>query len=458
VHADDREAAIADTKRLLARGSLTSEYRLRRKDGGYRWVLNEQRLLLDERGAPREVVGAWIDITERKSLEGQLLRAQKMEVVGQLAGGLAHDFNNLLTVILASAEAIAEQLGEGHPVQPDADMIRRAALDAASLTRQLLTLGRKQVTQPKVLDMNIVVGGMDRLLRRVIREDVALRTVLAEGPCIVRADLGQLEQVITNLVINASDAMPEGGQLTIETSEVDLDALYVGRGVPVEPGPHIMLAISDSGTGMDAETQAHLFEPFFTTKQPGKGTGLGLATVYSIAKQNGGHIWVYSELGRGTTVKVYLPRVAAQSPVERAAPQPVGGLGGTETVLLAEDEATVRRAVSRILADRGYTVVAAASGDEALRIAETRDGPIHLLLTDMIMPGMSGVDLARRLRKQWPSIRVLCVSGYTGESLEGRSALGLGASLLQKPFTIESLTRAVRAALDAPVSPPEPES
>ncbi|HEY2804474.1 MAG TPA: response regulator [Gemmatimonadales bacterium] len=449
-HPDDRDTEVANRRKLLTRGSLTSEYRLRHKNGGYRWMLNEERLLRDEHGNPREVVGAWLDITERKSLETQLMRAQKMEVVGQLAGGLAHDFNNLLTVILASAQALSESLGKEHPLQPDADIIERAALDAASLTRQLLTLGRRSATQPKVLDINEVVKGMDRLLRRVVREDVTLRTVPCSNPAMVRADAGQLEQVITNLVINASDAMPEGGQITIETASVEINEAFTAGHLAADAGPHIMLAISDTGTGMDAETQTHLFEPFFTTKQPGKGTGLGLATVYSIVKQSGGHVWVYSEVGHGTTVKVYLPQTTpSQEQIENSA-KPSASTHGTETVLLAEDQESVRRAVSRILADRGYTVLAAASGEEALRMAEARDEAPQLLITDMIMPGMTGVELARRLRERVPSIKVVYMSGYTGEAISGRETLNPGDSLVQKPFTVDSLARAVRAALGTP--------
>ncbi|HVH08772.1 MAG TPA: ATP-binding protein, partial [Gemmatimonadales bacterium] len=389
------------------------------------------------------------DVTGVKRLEQQFFQAQKMEAVGRLAGGVAHDFNNLLTAILGSTELLREMIPTDHPGREEAEETRKAALRAADLTRQLLAFSRQQVLAPRVLSLNDVVVDMDRMLRRLIGEDIDLRTVLAGDLGAVRADPGQLEQVIVNLAVNARDAMPTGGKLTIETANTALDEAYAAARPVVAAGRYVMLAVSDTGAGMDEATKARLFEPFFTTKPKGKGTGLGLATVYGIVKQSGGYISVYSEPGRGATFKVYLPRVdAAVEPVE-AAPAAGGSLRGSETVLVVEDQGEVRSLTRRVLEARGYQVLVAASGQEAMRLAEERPGAIDLLLTDVIMPGMSGRGLGLLLAAAHPAMKVLYVSGYADESIVHQGMLEPGVWFLQKPFTPEALARKVREVLES---------
>jgi hypothetical protein len=390
-----------------------------------------------------------LDITERKQLQQQLIQSQKMEAVGRLAGGVAHDFNNLLTAIFGYAELLTEELPEGSPARKDVEEIRKASQRAASLTRQLLAFSRQQVLQPIVLNLNDLVEDVEKMLRRVIGEDVELRTALAKGAGNVRADPGQLEQVILNLAVNARDAMPTGGKLTIETRNAELSEMYAEAHQPVVPGAYVMLAVSDTGIGMDAKTQGRIFEPFFTTKEAGKGTGLGLATVYGIVKQSGGYIWTYSEPGHGTTFKVYLPHVDA--PVEAAArpPEPGGPLAGTETVLVAEDDDLLRPLARGLLEKLGYTVLDAGTAAEALALARAHGGPIHLLIADVVMPGESGRQLARRLAEVRPDVRVLYTSGYTNEAIVHHGMLEPGLNYLQKPFTPAALARRVRDVLDA---------
>jgi nitrogen-specific signal transduction histidine kinase/CheY-like chemotaxis protein len=390
------------------------------------------------------------DVTEKVKLEAQLLQSQKMEAIGQLAGGVAHDFNNLLGVITGYAELLLKDLGALHPGLHRVEQIQRAAERAGGLTRQLLAFSRKQVLLPEVLELNSVLDETEKMLRRLIGEDVQLVTVFAPGLGLVKADPGQMEQVIVNLAVNARDAMPGGGKLIIETSNVDLDANYTRTHPEVRPGPYVMLAVSDTGHGMNTDTMSRIFEPFFTTKEVGKGTGLGLSTVFGIVKQSGGHIGVYSEVGRGTSFKVYLPRIersgeVAPAGVARAEALPVG----SETILLVEDEEALRQLIREILEVGGYRVLPGGSPEEALAAAEAHSGPIHLLLTDVVMPLMSGRQVADRIKASRPAVRVMYMSGYTDEAISHHGALEPGTEFLQKPFTAHALLRKVREVLEA---------
>jgi len=403
---------------------------------------------------PVRLGGAWLfsaflrDISERKLLEAQLRQAQKMEAVGRLAGGIAHDFNNLLTAIIGYTDLALADLREGDPMRQDMEEILRAAHRAAGLTRQLLAFSRQQVLAPRVLDLNEVVQTVDKMLGRLVGEDIELQSVLAPGLGHIKADPGQLEQVIVNLAVNARDAMPTGGKLTIETADVEV-AETRGRDLTTVPaGRYVMLAITDSGTGMDEDTKARIFEPFFTTKEQGKGTGLGLATVYGIVKQSGGFIWVYSEPGHGTTFKIYLPRV--EGAADALAP-PVGTAAvprGTETVLIVEDEEAVRALAKTALARKGYRVLEAANGGEALLLCESERAPIHLLVTDVVMPGLGGADLAQRLAPLRSEMKVLFISGYTDRAAARHGTMQPGAAYLEKPFSLDALARKVREVLD----------
>jgi len=442
---------LRDYRSTLEAGLVeTGEWRHRKKDGTIIDV-DITRHTLTFAGRPAALAIAR-DITQRKSLEAQLLQAQKMEAVGRLAGGVAHDFNNLLTAILGSADLLLEGLGPDHSEREEAEEIRKAALRAADLTRQLLAFSRQQVLAPQVLDLNEVVANMDKMLRRVIGEDIDLRTAPGRDLRAVRADRGQLEQVVMNLAVNARDAMPAGGKLTIETANMELDEAYAREHPVVKPGSYVMLAVSDTGVGMSAETRARIFEPFFTTKPKGKGTGLGLATVYGIVKQSGGYIWAYSEPGRGTSFKIYLPRVEDAAVPARSTPATTPSLRGSETILLVEDQEEVRRLVRRVLEARGYTVLVAASGAEALQVAATHAGPIQLLVTDVIMPAMSGREVGLLVAAARPEAKVLYLSGYADESIVHHGVLEPGIAFLQKPFTAEGLARKVREVLDTPAS------
>src|SRR5579862_1896871 len=392
------------------------------------------------------------DVTEQRRLEQQLRQAQKMEAVGRLAGGIAHDFNNLLMVISGYCEFLLERIGSDPALRGPAQEIANASNRATSLTRQLLAFSRKQMLTPKVLDLNEVVTENLKMLNRLIGEDIDLVMVPGTELGAVKADPGQIEQVIMNLAVNARDAMPRGGRLTIETSNVTLDANYARFHAPVTPGDYVMLAISDTGVGMDADTQAHIFEPFYTTKGL-KGTGLGLSTVYGIVKQSEGYIWLYSETGEGTSFKIYLPRFSATGEVlatQPALPQEQPS-PGHETILLVEDEENLRRLARQFLENQGYRVIDAPEGATAIQISQAHKGPIHLLLTDVIMPGMNGRELANKLSPTRPEMRVLYMSGYTENHIGHNGTLDEGITLLQKPFTLPALKAKVREMLDTPL-------
>jgi PAS domain S-box-containing protein len=424
------------------------ELEIMAKNGQRVWLDVNARPIMQE-GRIIGVQGIAREVTERKHLEEQLWQSQKMEAVGQLAGGVAHDFNNLLTAINGYSELLLRRIGPEDAIRKELQEILKAGQRATSLTRQLLAFSRRQVLQPKVIDLNTAVSEMGKMLRRLIGEDIELLSFTAPDLGPVKVDPGQIEQVILNLAVNARDAMPKGGKLIIETTNVKLDEIYARQHIAVTPGDYVCLAISDTGCGMDAETQSRLFEPFFTTKEPGKGTGLGLSTVYGIVKQSGGNIWVYSEPGRGTTFKIYLPRV--NEPVERVRPaeETAGHLQGSEVILLVEDDGMVRSLVSEILRMQGYQVLEASSGHEAIYLCEHRQAPIHLLLTDMVLPGLSGSELAERLSGLRPGLKVLFMSGYTDRALLHQGHLNFDEAYLQKPFTPDALARKVREVLDA---------
>ncbi|HEU5088250.1 MAG TPA: ATP-binding protein, partial [Roseiflexaceae bacterium] len=417
------------------------EKRYIRKDGQIVWGRMTASLITDDTDESLLGIGMIEDITERKRIEQQYLESQKMEALGRLAGGVAHDFNNLLTVILGSSELLLNELGHSHPLSRDVVPIQNAGMHAAALTRQLLTFSRHQVRQLDIVNLNIVVLRMETLLRRSLGEDIALMTELASDLASVQIDVSQLEQVLLNLAVNARDAMPSGGQLTIETANAMLDGSMAGV-------PHVMLAINDTGHGMDAATQARIFEPFFTTKPSGKGTGLGLSTVYGIVRQNGGQIWVSSEIDGGTTFQIYLPQATelptpGQTLVDMTVARQDAG-----TILLAEDEPLVRSLASRILRARGYQVLEAEDGASALQLASQHQGRIDVLLTDVIMPGgMSGPQLAEQLLNERPELRVLYMSGYTDSALARHTAFDARQNMVQKPFTAADLAHHVWKAL-----------
>jgi signal transduction histidine kinase len=428
------------------------EKRYFQKNGSVLWGSLTASLVRGSTGEPLFVIGMVENTTDRKRAEarleqsqGELLQAQKMEAVGRLAGGVAHDFNNLLTVILGNAQLLLLDTGADDDAREPLEEIHSAAARAADLTGQLLAFSRGRATLQQRVDLNEVVAGTDKLLRRLIGEDVELTIRLGSGSAEVVADPGQVGQIVVNLAVNARDSMPFGGKLAIETRDVRLDAAYEHRHATLHPGDYVMLTVSDTGAGMDRETQERIFDPFFTTKPIGKGTGLGLSTVYGIVTQSGGQIFVYSEVGQGTTFKIYLPRAepddGAPTPADEE-PRPDGAVNG-ETVLLVEDEDSVRRFAGRVLRRAGYTVLDAHDGIEALRIATAHDGPIPLLVTDVVMPGMSGRELADRFIALHPAARVLFMSGYTNDAIMQHRVPNAESTLLEKPFDPSTLLRAV---------------
>jgi PAS domain S-box-containing protein len=479
IHPDDREIALAAEKLFQETHELFhAEYRMCARDGRLLWFRDEGVLLQQNDGQALLMQGVLYDITERKRLEDQLRHSQKMEAVGQLAGGVAHDFNNLLMLIQAHNEHLRDRLDADDAARKDALAIENAVTRAASLTGQLLAFSRKQVLRPKVLDLNAVLADVAKMLHRLIGENIEVRVIPARSLGRVKADPGQMEQVILNLAVNSRDAMPAGGRLTIATQNVELDENDSRKHEGAPPGKYVMLAVGDTGSGMDTETQAHMFEPFFTTKAPGKGTGLGLATVYGVVKHSDGWIWVDSEPGRGTTFQIYLPRVdepAVEESVvdecqsekiqvklsaeasrnqEESASENVPSLAaapkGTETVLVVEDQDGIRDIVRESLRRNGYNVLIAVDGNQALEMANAYPDPIHLLVTDLVMPNIGGRELAQRLTPLRPRMKVLFMSGYSEHSALEIEAAGQAATILQKPFSLDALARNVRRVLDEP--------
>jgi PAS domain S-box-containing protein len=451
-----REMLLPIFQKLVSQKEPTfNENRVLIKDGGELLVEWHGRPVSKANGDLDYFIGVGIDITGRKqaaenmaSLQEQLRQSQKMEAIGQLAGGVAHDFNNLLTIIKGYGQLSADEMKKDDPVMENIEEIKKAADRATDLTRQLLAFSRRQIMDIKVLDLNELLTNLDKMLRRMIGEDIDLVTVLEKNLGRVKTDPGQMEQVIMNLAVNARDAMPNGGRLTIETANVELNDAYARAHIAVTPGRHVMISVSDIGEGMPPEVRDRVFEPFFTTKAKGKGTGLGLSTVYGIVKQSGGNIWVYSEPGKGTTFKIYLPRVeeTAEELKERLVSKELAR--GDETILLVEDEAEVRKLAVRVLEKQGYVVLEARDGKEALLLCQLQEGPIHLVLTDVVMPQLGGPQLVEQLRKVRQDFKVLYMSGYTDDAVTHHGILSEGMNYLQKPFSIDGLARKVREVLD----------
>lgn len=456
VHPDDRAKVEEAAKEARAGGVGRSiEYRMRHKNGTWRQMESTANTVCNAQGKVESLIIVNRDITDRRHLEEQFRQAQKMEAVGRLSGGVAHDFNNLLGVIIGYSEFLQERLDVSDPLRASVEEILKAGKRAASLTRQLLAFSRQQVLDPKVLDLRVAVADMEKLLRRLIGEDIELTTVLDPQLGKVKADQGQLEQVIMNLAVNARDAMPQGGKLTIHLENTVLDQDYVRRyPYPVLPGPYVLLMVSDTGTGMDAETKARAFEPFFTTKEKGKGTGLGLSTVYGVVKQSGGYIDVESAPGTGTTFKIFLPRVHQEVATERQHVDASATGRGNETILIAEDETSLRTLTSSTLEMSGYKVLQAKDGFEALEVSRKHDGAIDLLLTDIVMPGMGGRALAEELGRERKEMRIVYMSGYTGQAVGSQGPVEPGSFYLHKPFTRQALTQKIREALDSQVAAP----
>jgi two-component system, cell cycle sensor histidine kinase and response regulator CckA len=448
IHPDDRAALTSTLERQQTNG-WDETYRIIRPDGSIRWIRARAYPVRDADGRIYRIAGVSRDVTQYRQLEEQFRQAQKMEAVGRLAGGVAHDFNNLLSVILTYTSLVLEELKPGEQIHEDITQVQRAGNRATELTQQLLAFSRQQMLQPRVLDLTRVVRDVEKMLHRVLGEDIELALLTTRKSGKVYADPGQIEQIVMNLAINARDAMPLGGKLTIEISNAELD--INSTGLPgVVSGPYVMLSITDTGSGMDAATRDRIFEPFFTTKEKGKGTGLGLATVFGIVNQSQGHIHVYSELGQGTCFRVYLPRSDRDAESTTPTVAPVATLRGWETVLIVEDDDLVRDGTCAILQRNGYHVIEARNGGEAFLTSEKFGATIHLLVTDVVMPKMSGRELAERLAPARPEMRVLYVSGYTENTIVHHGVLEAGISFLQKPITPDSLLRKVRDVLGQP--------
>jgi PAS domain S-box-containing protein len=455
IEPEDLPAVLEDFNRSLKDGEFISEWRIILPNGDTRWVNTRAKLFYDEQGIPLRMVGVNMDVTEhkeaeteRRNLEAQLLQSQKMESIGRLAGGVAHDFNNLLTAILGYSQLLQRRVGGNEALLGEISEVIKAAQRAENLTRQLLAFSRKQTLQPKVLDINYVITDLHKMLSRLIHEDIDLITNLKPDLWRVKVDPGQLEQVIVNLVINARDAMPTGGRIHIATNHLTIGEEATFKELRIEPGNYIRITIKDTGCGMDTNTKAHIFEPFFTTKESGKGTGLGLATVYGVVKQSGGHISVHSKVNHGTTFHIYLPSVEQNVETAADGDNADSPLPGSETILLAEDDQFVRTLSARVLRDQGYTVIETSNGEDALRLVRDNDKQvIHLLVTDVIMPRMGGKQLSEEMKRLRPEIKILYTSGYVDTSLLDYGVLDTDIPFLQKPFTPLSLARTVHEAL-----------
>jgi two-component system cell cycle sensor histidine kinase/response regulator CckA len=451
IHRDSREHQRLSEMFPRDQGFKDMEVEWKRKDGGTITVRCSGRPVLNEAGALAYLEVFAEDITERRVLEKQLRMAQKMEAIGRLSGGIAHDFNNLLGVIIGYSQVMKRSLGPSHPSYEHAEEIEKASQRAVSLTRQLLAFSRQQVLEPAILTLNALVSDMEKMLPRLLGEDIKVDLNLDPALGQVKADQSQLEQVLMNLAVNARDAMPDGGKLTVRTANEVLDLAYTRQHPGSKPGRYVVLAVTDTGTGMDPETQAHIFEPFFTTKERDKGTGLGLSTVYGVVKQSGGYIAVDSEKGKGSTFSIFLPRVEQAVEAPEAVSLKTLSVRGSETILLVEDSEPLRKLAHMFLKDNGYRVLTAADGEDALQVAKQHAAPIHLLLTDVVMPGINGRVLAERLGPWQPGMKVLYMSGYTDSFIAGHGVLEQGIHLLHKPFTEETLARKVREVLETPV-------
>jgi len=452
IHPDDQKAVKLAAEEAKTTGlGRRVEYRIRHKNGEWRMLESTASAVRDSKGDVEKLVIVNRDITERRHLEQQLLLSQRLEAVGKLSGGIAHDFNNILGVIIGYSEALQQKIGVNDPMREAIDEIEKAGQRAAALTQQLLAFSRKQVLEPKILNLNSIVADVEKMLRRLIGEDIELEIIPDSALGTVKADRGQIEQVILNLAVNARDAMPRGGKLKIETMNADLDESHARRTRYVVPGHYVMLQVSDSGMGMSAEVQSHIFEPFYTTKEQGKGTGLGLATVYGVIKQSGGYIWVASEIGKGSKFQVYLPRAEGVA-IEIIKKEPILTTHGQGTILVVEDEPSLRKLACTILRDGGYKIIEAEDGAKALEVAKQFQDNIDLLLTDVVMPGMNGPELAEKLSIERSQMKILYMSGYTDGAVAAHGVLKPGFVILRKPFSQSQLLQNVGEMVAEPLA------